>query len=109
MIRRALLLAVLVGVGATCGEPGSGPPPLGGTVAGDGTPRTISGNVAQELSAGRYTYFLLKTADGAERWVVVADSSHRGARRLTVDSCRSRRDFVSRRLDRRFAVLDRVI
>jgi hypothetical protein len=38
--------------------------------------------------------------------VVVSGKSQRGAARLTVEGCRPRRDFVSRRLDRRFAVLE---
>lgn len=69
-------------------------------------PQAISGAVKQELAAGGYTYFLLRTADGSDRWVVVSDRHHRGARHLSVDGCRSRRDFTSRRLARQFAVLD---
>jgi hypothetical protein len=102
-MRPDLWLAALLILQPSCREPGGGMPPLPGA---SGPPTRISGDVRQELSAGRYTYYLLKAGDGAERWVVVADRTHRGAKRLTVDGCRSRRDFFSRHLDRRFAVLE---
>lgn len=87
---------------AGCRGPSQGSPVL----ASEGAPQAISGAVEQELAAGGYTYFLIRTTEGSDRWVVVADRHHRGARQLSVDGCRSRRDFTSRRLDRQFAVLD---
>lgn len=100
-------LTVLVWiVQAGCRRPIQGSP----VPVADAPPQSISGTVEQELAAGGYTYFLIRTAGGSgggsDRWVVVADRHHRGARHLSVDGCRTRRDFTSRRLDRRFAVLD---
>lgn len=96
-------LTVLVWiVQAGCRGPTQGSP----VPVSEDAPQVISGTVKQELAAGGYTYFLVRTADGSDRWVVVADRRHRGARQLSVDSCRSRREFTSRRLDRQFAVLD---
>lgn len=71
-----------------------------------GAPGAVSGVVKERLAAGRYSYFRLQSADGADHWVVIADRQHRNAAHITVHGCRSRRDFVSRRLDRRFALLN---
>jgi hypothetical protein len=94
------VLVSIVQVGCRGPTPGSPVP------ASEEAPQAISGTVTQELAAGGYTYFLLRGVDGADRWVVVADRHHRGARHLSVDGCRRRRDFTSRRLNRQFAVLD---
>jgi hypothetical protein len=96
------LTALVWIVQAGCRGPTQGPP----GAASEDAPQAISGTVKQELAAGGYTYFSIRTADGSDRWVVVADRHHRGARQLSVDGCRSRRDFTSRRLGRQFAVLD---
>jgi hypothetical protein len=69
-------------------------------------PETVAGEVRERLIAGPYTYFQLRTAGGAEHWVVVPDRQHQTSARLTVQGCTPRRDFVSRRLNRRFALLN---
>jgi hypothetical protein len=97
---QGMILLLLAGAG--CRESPAAPAPSGDT----STPETIAGVVRERLIAGPYTYFQLRTDDGAEHWVVVPDRQHRTSARLTVQGCEPRRDFVSRRLNRRFALLN---
>jgi hypothetical protein len=71
-----------------------------------GAPETVAGAVRDRLVAGPYTYFRLRADDGTEHWMVVPDPQHQLGARVTVRGCQPRRDFVSRRLDRRFALLN---
>jgi hypothetical protein len=97
---RALILLLLAAAG--CHESPTAP----ASSADISAPETVAGVVRERLIAGPYTYFQLRTDDGAEHWVVVPDRQHRTDARLTVQGCKPRRDFVSRRLNRRFALLN---
>lgn len=113
----ALLLLITVGCDRSAGTwspPGAGPP-MAADAAFELGRWTFSGTVQEALAAGGYTYFRLRTdaveaqaqaqVQAQDRWVVAADRSHRGAARLTVRCFGLRRGFVSRRLNRTFAVL----
>ena len=66
---------------------------------------SFSGIVTDTLTAGTYTYSRLRLADGDARWVVLSGRKHRDAAHLSVDCHGRRRDFVSPRLGRTFALL----
>jgi hypothetical protein len=97
---QGLIMMLLAAPG--CHESSAAPASSGEPFA----PETVSGEVRERLIAGPYTYFQLRTAGGAEHWVVVPDRQHQTRARLAVQGCKPRRDFVSRRLNRRFALLN---
>lgn len=81
------------------------PPPPAGMPALELVRERLAGDVVEALAAGTYTYARLRLDGGDERWVVVAGREHRGAPRLALDCHGRRRDFVSPRLGRSFALL----
>jgi hypothetical protein len=101
VLPKGQMLILLLVAGAGCHKSPAAPASSGDTTA----PETVAGLVRERLIAGPYTYLQLRTDEGAEHWVVVSDREHRTSARLTVEGCKPRRDFVSRRLNRRFAVL----
>lgn len=62
----------------------------------------FSGTVTEHLPAGGYHYLRIETDEGPTRWVVTMGGTAKAGSRVDVTSMGSRRDFYSRRLDRRF-------
>ena len=64
--------------------------------------RHFSGEVSQRLGAGSYTYMLVETTSGAQRWVVTVGSGHQVGTSVNVRAMGVRDAFKSRRLGRTF-------
>lgn len=110
MPMRRLLTLVRAGLGLTAlvlaGTAGCREATPVATTGSFAAPETVVGAVRERLAAGPYTYFRLSADDGQEHWVVVPEREPATGARLAVHGCHPRRDFVSRRLDRRFALLN---
>lgn len=84
--------------------PTSGVNPLMGLEdAGDGH-EEFAGVVAESLAAGGYTYLRVTTVAG-DRWVATMGKGACIGCRVRVKNMGTRRDFHSKRLDRRFETL----
>lgn len=79
-------------------------PPTGLTAPAPGEQR-LSGTVIEHLPAGSYHYMRIAPEHGEPRWVVTMGGEYHEGAVVEVSNFGARRDFYSRRLDRRFAEL----
>lgn len=87
-------------IGAAPGAAGS-PAPTG-PPAMEPASGTLTGEVAERLAAGSYTYVRVVDRDGESRWVVTLGGAEPPGARVRVTRIGARRGFHSARLDRTF-------
>lgn len=64
--------------------------------------RVYAGTALEVLPAGSYTYLRVRDDSGEERWLVIVGGTVCVGDKLALDGFGRRRDFYSKRLDRRF-------
>lgn len=105
LVLLALALSVFGGVTVNPPARATTQNPLDRFGLSDGTPRTLTGRVAERLRAGSYTYLRVRTDAGTEHWVASLSLGLTASDAVAVKVIADAPTFESRRLSRTFSPL----